>query len=281
VSAPVFGREPSRPLPRDDDSEPSSEIDLTEGRSGSERDRDDPTEPMTIEPDEGESDEPDAAEPTAGGSDVSEGDETDEREPDAAAGSDVSEGDETGEREPDAAAGSDVSEGDETGEREPDAAAESDASEGDEAGQPRVPEGFEAAKPEADAPEVPVGFKLAEAFEAANPGADKTEPSGYPTTGDTDTATESPPVGAEVVPVVVEAEGVSAEPEHEPAGLDASEMWIEVQAQFVDDPPAATAEALRMLRERLDGLAPAGASTEDLRVAFRRYRAAYFDLAEN
>jgi hypothetical protein len=243
VSAPVFGREPSRPLPRDDDSEPSSEIDLTEGRSGSERDRDDPTEPMTIEPDEGESDEPDAAEPTAGGSDVSEGDETDEREPDAAAGSDVSEG--------------------------------------DEAGQPRVPEGFEAAKPEADAPEVPVGFKLAEAFEAANPGADKTEPSGYPTTGDTDTATESPPVGAEVVPVVVEAEGVSAEPEHEPAGLDASEMWIEVQAQFVDDPPAATAEALRMLRERLDGLAPAGASTEDLRVAFRRYRAAYFDLAEN
>jgi hypothetical protein len=262
VSAPVFGREPSRPLPRDDDSEPSSEIDLTEGRSGSERDRDDPTEPMTIEPDEGESDEPDAAEPTAGGSDVSEGDETDEREPDAAAGSDVSEGDETGEREPDAAAGSDVSEG-------------------DEAGQPRVPEGFEAAKPEADAPEVPVGFKLAEAFEAANPGADKTEPSGYPTTGDTDTATESPPVGAEVVPVVVEAEGVSAEPEHEPAGLDASEMWIEVQAQFVDDPQAATAEALRVLRESLDGLAPAGASTEDLRVAFRRYRAAYFDLAEN
>jgi hypothetical protein len=82
------------------------------------------------------------------------------------------------------------------------------------------------------------------------------------------------------VPVVVEAEAVSAEPEDEPEGLDASEMWIEVQAQFVDDPQAATAEALRMLRERLDGLAPAGASTEDLRVAFRRYRAAYFDLAE-
>ena len=254
MSAPVFGREPSRPLPRDDDSEPSSEIDLTDDRSGSERDRDDPTQPMTIKPDEGEADQPAAAEPTAGGSDVAERDETDEREPDAAAGSDVPEGDEAG---------------------------RPDESEGDEAGQPGVPESFEAGQPEADAPEVPVGFKLAEAFEAANPGADKTEPSGYPTTGDTDTATESPPVGAEVVPVVVEAEGVSAEPEDEPAGLDASEMWIEVQAQFVDDPQAATAEALRMLRERLDGLAPAGASTEDLRVAFRRYRAAYFDLAEN
>jgi hypothetical protein len=153
--------------------------------------------------------------------------------------------------------------------------------EGDEAGQPGVPESFEAANPEADAPDVPVGFKLAEAFEAANPGADMADPSGYPTAGDTDTATESPPVGTEVVPVVVEAEDVSAEPEDEPAGLDASEMWIEVQAQFVDDPQAATAEALRILRERLDGLAPAGASTEDLRVAFRQFRAAYFDLAEN
>jgi len=276
VSAPVFGREPSRPLPRDDDSEPSSEIDLTEGRSGSERDRDDPTEPMTIKPDEGEADQPAAAEPSAGGSDVAERDETDEREPDAAAGSDVPEGDEVGQP--------DESEGDEAGQPgvpESFEAGQPGVPESFEAGQPEVPEGDEAGQPEADAPEVPVGFKLAEAFDAANPAADKTEPSGYPTTGDTDTATESPPVGAEVVPVVVEAEGVSAEPEHEPAGLDASEMWIEVQAQFVDDPQAATAEALRMLRERLDGLAPAGASTEDLRVAFRRYRAAYFDLAEN
>lgn len=254
MSVPVFGREPSRPLPRDDDSEPSSEVDLTEGRSESERSRDDPTEPMTIKPDEGEADQPDAAEPMAGGSDVAERDETDEREPDAAAGSDVSEGDEAGQ----------------PGVRE-----------GDEAGRPGVAEGFEAAKPAgADAPEVPVGFKLAEAFEAAKPGADEAEPSGYQTPGDTDTATESPPVGTEVVPVVVEAEGVSAEPEAEPAGLDASEMWIEIQAQFVDDPQAATAEALRMLRERLDGLVPSGASTEDLRIAFRRYRAAYLDLAE-
>jgi hypothetical protein len=195
----------------------------------------------------------------------------------------VSERDEPDEREPDAAAGSDVSERDEADEREPDAAAGSDVSERDEAGQPGVPEGFEAAKPEAaDAPEVPVGFRVVEGFEAAQREADEAGASGYPypAIGDTDTATESPPVGAEVVPVVVEAEGVSAEPEGEPAGLDASEMWIEIQAQFVDDPQAATAEALRRLRERLDGLAPAGASTEDLRVAFRRYRAAYFDLAE-
>ena len=96
MSAPVFGREPSRPLPRDDDSEPGSAIDLTEGRSESERRRDAPTEPMTIEPDEGEADEPGAADPPAGGSDVAGRDEADEREPDAAAESDGSEGEEAG-----------------------------------------------------------------------------------------------------------------------------------------------------------------------------------------
>jgi len=83
------------------------------------------------------------------------------------------------------------------------------------------------------------------------------------------------PEPAEPVPVVAEA--VSAEPDR----ADGDEgAWVEIQAHFVDDPQAATAGALRMLRERLDGLAPAGASTEDLRVAFQRYRAAWHDLAE-
>jgi hypothetical protein len=221
VSAPVFGREPSRPLPRDDDSEPSRDIDLTEDPSGSKRNRDDPdrTEPMTVKPDDEEAAEPEVA--------------------------------------------------------ERDEAAEPEVAERDEAAEPEVAERDEAAESdEAAATPALVGGDAdeAEAIEA--------EQSGYPAAGDDGEAIQSPVVGSEVVPVVVDAEGVSSEPAVGPAGPDMSEMWIEIQAQFVDDPQAATAGALRMLRERLDGLAPAGATTEDLRVAFRRYRAAYFDLAE-
>ena len=114
-----------------------------------------------------------------------------------------------------------------------------------------------------------------EGSEAGEPGGETEaeEPDGEPVVLDV----EEPAPAEPAEPVVVDAEAVSAEP-HRANGDDAA--WVEIQAQFVDDPPAATAGALRMLRERLDGLAPAGASTEDLRVAFRRYRAAWFDLAE-
>jgi hypothetical protein len=57
--------------------------------------------------------------------------------------------------------------------------------------------------------------------------------------------------------------------------------WTELQLQFVDDPQSATAGALQLLRDALGGLSPEGASTEELRVAFRRYRAAYHDLGRN
>jgi hypothetical protein len=108
---------------------------------------------------------------------------------------------------------------------------------------------------------------------------------------DVDEVDEGEPDEPAVEPVVLDAEGVSAEPAVEPVvpasaapapsanGLNGE--WIELQGQFVDDPQGATVGALRMLREALEGLTPADASTEDLRVAFRRYRAAWFDLVEN
>jgi hypothetical protein len=255
----VFGREPSRPLPRDDDSEPSRDIDLTEDPSGSKRNRDDPdrTEPMTVKPDDEEAAEPEVAE-------RDEAAEPEVAERDEAAEPEVAERDEAAEPE--------VAERDEVAES---GAAEPEVAERDEAAEPEVAERDEAAESdEAAATPALVGGDAdeAEAIEA--------EQSGYPAAGDDGEAIQSPVVGSEVVPVVVDAEGVSSEPAVGPAGPDMSEMWIEIQAQFVDDPQAATAGALRMLRERLDGLAPAGATTEDLRVAFRRYRAAYFDLAE-
>ena len=131
-------------------------------------------------------------------------------------------------------------------------------------------EGSEAGETEAGAEAL--GVEGSEAGEAGGE-MEAEEPDGEPVVLDV----EEPAPAEPAEPVVVDAEAVSAEP-HRANGDDAA--WVEIQAQFVDDPPAATAGALRMLRERLDGLAPAGASTEDLRVAFRRYRAAWFDLAE-
>jgi len=117
-----------------------------------------------------------------------------------------------------------------------------------------------------------------EGAEAAEPTAlDVEESGGEPVVIDVEELAPAEPATQPAELVVADAEAVSAEP-HRANGDDGA--WVEIQAQFVDDPPAATAEALRMLRERLDGLVPAGASTEDLRVAFRRYRAAWFDLAE-
>ncbi len=80
---------------------------------------------------------------------------------------------------------------------------------------------------------------------------------------------------------MVDAEAVSVGSNGAGGGNGADGPWVELQLQFVDDPQDATAGALRMLREALDAWTPAGASTEDLRVAFRRYRAAYHDLAQN
>jgi len=201
VSQPVFGRQPSRPLPPDGDSEPTEEfeIDLPDDKPEAARPDTEPeAEPAALDDESAEADEPAAL-------DVEE-----------------SEAGEPG------------------GETE--AGAETLDVEGSEAGEPG-------------------GETEAE------------EPDGEPVVLDV----EEPAPAEPAEPVVVDAEAVSAEP-HRANGDDAA--WVEIQAQFVDDPPAATAGALRMLRERLDGLAPAGASTEDLRVAFRRYRAAWFDLAE-
>jgi hypothetical protein len=229
MSPPVFGREPSRPLPKEGESEPTGEIDLTDRRPGPRRrrNRDDPTEPMTIEP---EAAEPEAAE--RAGVDESEAAERDGDEPEAA---------------------------------ERDGVDEPDVAQREHAEGPEVADGPDGAEPE-----------LGEAGVAERDEADEVEePEG---TGPDAGGSEA--VKTEVMPVVLDAEGVGAEPEVAPVGPDPSEQWIEIQAQFVDDPEAATDGALRMLRERLDGLVPALASTEDLRVAFQRYRAAWFDLGK-
>ena len=54
--------------------------------------------------------------------------------------------------------------------------------------------------------------------------------------------------------------------------------WDELQATFVDDPKAAVDGAARLLTEALAEATPGDAGTEDLRVAFQRYRAAFRDL---
>jgi hypothetical protein len=153
---------------------------------------------------------------------------------------------------------------------------ESEAAERDGVDEPDVAQREHAEGPEvADGPDG-AEPELGEAGVAERDEADEVEePEG---TGPDAGGSEA--VKTEVMPVVLDAEGVGAEPEVAPVGPDPSEQWIEIQAQFVDDPEAATDGALRMLRERLDGLVPALASTEDLRVAFQRYRAAWFDLGK-
>jgi ribonuclease E len=54
--------------------------------------------------------------------------------------------------------------------------------------------------------------------------------------------------------------------------------WDELQATFVDDPRAAVDGAAALVTEALSQATPGEAGTEDLRVAFRRYRAAFRDL---
>ena len=54
--------------------------------------------------------------------------------------------------------------------------------------------------------------------------------------------------------------------------------WDELQVRFVDDPRGAVDGAAAMLAEAFAAMAPGDASTEDLRVAFQRYRAAFRDL---
>jgi len=211
MNAPVFGREPSRPLPRDDESEPTQEIDLDDepliedldspSRVDAERERAGPGE---WEPDV---EEPEPSEPTA----------LDVEEPEAT--------------EP---AALDLE--------------ETDATEGE-----GEPDRLDVEQLEADEPVV-LGAEEPESGEPA------TEPA---------------------EPIVVDAEAVSVGSNGAGGGNGADSPWVELQLQFVDDPQDATAGALRMLREALDAWTPAGASTEDLRVAFQRYRAAYHDLAQN
>lgn len=71
--------------------------------------------------------------------------------------------------------------------------------------------------------------------------------------------------------------GDVAEPEREPD--DAwDRRWDDLQATFVDDPRGAVDGAAALLSEALAEATPADAGTENLRVAFRRYRAAFRDL---
>jgi hypothetical protein len=201
MSQPVFGRQPSRPLRRDGDSEPTEEleIDLSDDQPEAARPDTEPeAEPAALDDESAEADEPAALD----------------------------------------------AEGSESGEPGGETEAEEEALdvEGSESGEP-------GGETEAEEPDREPVVLDVEELAPTQPGE----------------------------PVVVDAEAVSAEP-HRADGDEGA--WVEIQAQFVDDPRAATAGALRMLRERLDYLAPAGASTEDLRVAFRRYRAAWFDLGE-
>jgi hypothetical protein len=86
--------------------------------------------------------------------------------------------------------------------------------------------------------------------------------------------TDPEPVAAEPSPVTEEPEPV--------AGAGPAEAWDrrwdDVQATFVDDPRSAVDGAAALLSEALAEATPADAGTEDLRVAFRRYRAAFRDL---
>jgi hypothetical protein len=229
MSQPVFGRKPSRPLPRDGDSEPTEEleIDLTDDKHEAVSQETEPgAEPAVLDDEDAE-----AAEPAALDVEELESGESATTE---------TEGE---------SAGLDVEEL-ESGE------SATTQTEGEPAG--------------LDVEELESGESATTQTEGEPAGLDVEELDGEPVALDVEH-----PAPAE--PVMVDAEAVSAEP-HRAHGAD--DAWTEIQAQFVDDPQAATAGALRMLRERLDSLAPAGASTEDLRVAFRRYRAAYFDLAE-
>jgi outer membrane biosynthesis protein TonB len=102
---------------------------------------------------------------------------------------------------------------------------------------------------------------------------------------DTDTEAE-PAVLPESEPVAEEPEpelAVVPVPEPEPvAEAGPGDAWVrrwdDLQATFVDDPRDALDGAADLLSEALAEATPGDAGTEDLRVAFQRYRAAFRDL---
>jgi len=80
-------------------------------------------------------------------------------------------------------------------------------------------------------------------------------------------------------PAVVPVPAPDPEPVAEAEPDDAwARRWDDLQATFVDDPRAAVDGAADLLSKALAEATPRDAGTEDLRVAFRRYRAAFRDL---
>jgi len=80
-------------------------------------------------------------------------------------------------------------------------------------------------------------------------------------------------------PAVVPVPAPEPEPVAEAEPDDAwARRWDDLQATFVDDPRAAVDGAADLLFKALAEATPRDAGTEDLRVAFRRYRAAFRDL---
>jgi hypothetical protein len=289
MSSPVFGREPSRPLPRDSEADPTLEIDLTDGNESG--------------PEDGW--KPDAAEGGREGNEPGADDESEAAGREVAGDEPVAEGDQPGAEsrggrsEPEVDDES-VADGDEPG---------ADAGPGVEGSGERdgSPSGESDDLGESEQPDEADGLDVAELAE--RDGSPSTEPEASATRFDQEDLDEP-----EAQPVVLDAEDVSAEPalgdpepvppgpaeEPEPVvpgpaaepgavpallaspgGNGFEGPWVELQLLFVDDPQSATAGALQLLREALGGLSPEGASTEELRVAFRRYRAAYHDLATN
>ncbi|HET8617416.1 MAG TPA: hypothetical protein VFM27_00555 [Acidimicrobiales bacterium] len=98
---------------------------------------------------------------------------------------------------------------------------------------------------------------------------DDTDPTGGPPAFDGD---EPEPVPE---PTAIPVAGTAADPPVDDGWL---RRWDELQATFVDDPRAAVDGAAALLSEALSQATPGDAGTEDLRVAFRRYRAAFRDL---
>ena len=80
-------------------------------------------------------------------------------------------------------------------------------------------------------------------------------------------------------PAVVPVPAPDPEPVAEAEPDDAwARRWDDLQATFVDDPRGAVDGAADLLSKALAEATPRYAGTEDLRVAFRRYRAAFRDL---
>jgi hypothetical protein len=116
-------------------------------------------------------------------------------------------------------------------------------------------------------------------------GPPEPEPVAEDTVAEPDTDAEpEPAVLPESEPVAEEPElAVAPVPEPEPvAEAGPGDAWVrrwdDLQATFVDDPRGAVDGAADLLSEALAEATPGDAGTEDLRVAFQRYRAAFRDL---